>query len=116
VIRRGSASLLTAALAVAGLCGCAQIEALAPVGGDRATEIRFATIDVLLDADVHLLEAPTCIEAGDKAVHCTGTTVGDDEVSAVSTADDPAALIVTVGDEVLYRGTIDDVISKAIRP
>ena len=111
-LRHGAVLLVVAAA----LAGCSQVAALAPVGGNRATEIRFATIDVLLDEDVAVLEAPTCAEAPDKAVHCTGTTVDGDEITADSPADDQTALTVRVGDEVLYDGTIDDVIETAIRP
>lgn len=109
---RGVALLAAAAL----LAGCSQVAALAPVGGDRPTEIRYATIDVLLDHDVEVLEAPTCQMAEDRAVTCTGTTVDGEEISAVSTAVDQSDFEVTVGDEVLFSGSIDEIIEKSMRP
>ena len=105
-----------AALAAALLTGCSQVDALAPVGGDRATEIRFATIDLLLDENIDLLEVPTCTESDDKAVSCTGTTVDGDTITVESTAADQATMTIKVGDTVLYDGTIDDLIEKAARP
>lgn len=98
------------------LTGCSQVAALAPVGGNRATEIRFATIDVLLDHDIALMDAPTCAMADDRAVTCTGTTVEGQTVTATSPAQDQASLEVRVGDDVLYQGTIDAVIETSIRP
>lgn len=109
--RIAAALLVAAAL----LAGCSQIDALAPVGGDRATEIRFAAIDLLLDEDVDLLEVPTCTEAADKAVRCSGTTVAGDTITVESTAIDQANMTVTVGDDVLYDGSIDALIEKAAR-
>ncbi len=114
---RTAAGLATAAaLAAALLTGCSQVDALAPVGGDRATEIRFATIDLLLDENIDLLEVPTCTESDDKAVSCTGTTVDGDTITVESTAADQATMTIKVGDTVLYDGTIDDLIEKAARP
>lgn len=107
-----------AVLAVAALLltGCSQVSALAPVGGDRATEIRFATIDLLLDEGIELGEAPTCTQAEDAAVSCTGTTADGTEISVTSSAEDQASLEVTVGGKVIYSGAISDVIEKAARP
>lgn len=98
------------------LTGCSQVAALAPVGGNRPTEIRFAAIDVLLEQEVEVREAPTCTMAGDKAVSCTGTTADGKEISVTSSAEDQASLEVTVGGTVIYSGTIADVIEKSIRP
>lgn len=108
--------LLGAAAVLLALTGCSQVAALAPVGGNRATEIRFATIDVLLDHDIQLLEAPTCAEADDKAVTCSGTTVDGKPVTATSPAAYQDSLIVEVDGTKLYNGTIDAVIDESIRP
>lgn len=109
------AAATVALIGALALAGCSQVTALAPVGGNRATEIRFATIDVLLDHDIELLDAPTCEMADDRAVRCTGTTVDGQTVTATSPAQDQASLEVRAGDEVLYQGTIDAVIETSIR-
>jgi hypothetical protein len=114
VSRRAAAAV--ALIGALTLTGCSQVAALAPVGGNRATEIRFATIDVLLDHDIALMDAPTCAMADDRAVNCTGTTVDGQTVTSTSPAQDQASLEVRVGDEVLYEGTIDAVIETSIRP
>lgn len=110
---RRAAPVLAAVLL---LTGCSQVAALAPVGGDRMTEIRFAAIDVLLDSEIEVREAPACVQADDRGVRCTGTTVDGSTITAESPADDQTQLVVRVDDEVLYEGSIDAVIEKAIRP
>lgn len=45
------------------ITGCAsQVAALAPVGGDDITAVRFAAIDVLLAKGVAIMQAPVCTE------------------------------------------------------
>jgi PBP1b-binding outer membrane lipoprotein LpoB len=107
--------MAVAALALL-LTGCSQVAALAPVGGNRPTEIRFAAIDVLVDQDVELGTAPTCTMADDRAVSCTGSTATGEEIAVTSSAADQASLEVTVAGTVIYSGPITDVIEKSIRP
>ena len=57
-------AFVAAALLVA---GCSQVSALAPVGGDRVTEVRYAANDQLLKAGTDVMTAPVCTMATDKA-------------------------------------------------
>lgn len=56
-------------LAVIGvlLAGCSQIAAIAPVGGSHLAEVRYAAIDLLVDAEVEILTAPVCAQARSRA-------------------------------------------------
>ena len=60
--RSGANAIWIAALVVAAaaLTGCSQVAALAPVGGDHLTMVRFAAIDVLVDEGIDVLTAPVC--------------------------------------------------------
>lgn len=106
------AGLLAGALLLA---GCSQIAAIAPVGGDHLAEVRYAAIDVLLDADVEILTAPVCAQAPSGEVSCQGETMDGTTISVVSPADDQTVVTVTVGDGELYSGSIMDVIDEAAR-
>lgn len=97
------------------LTGCSQVAALAPVGGDRLAEVRFASNDVLVDRAVPVLTAPVCTADGD-TVTCTGATVDGQPVTATSTAADPDTLVVTVGPTTLFSGSLQDVLTAAARP
>ena len=67
------------------ITGCAsQVAALAPVGGDDITAVRFAAIDVLLAKGVAIMQAPVCTEVAARYT-CSGTTT------------DGAAITVTAG-------------------
>lgn len=107
-------ALLAAGLAVVALAGCSQIEAIAPVGGNHEAEVRYAAIDVLLDAGVEILVAPDC-DAKDGAIVCEGETVSGDQIAVESTAADPSSLTVRVGTDVLYSGPVLDVLDDAAR-
>lgn len=104
-------------LVVAGLllAGCSQIAAIAPVGGNHLAEVRYAAIDVLLDADVQILTAPVCAQAPSGEVSCQGKTSDGADITVVSPADDQTIVTVTVGDDELYSGSITDVIDEAAR-
>jgi len=112
---------LVGVLALAGACtiaflsGCSQIAALAPVGGDHLTEVRFAALDVLVAAKVEILTAPVCESAPGGATSCEGETVSGALITVRSEADDPSAVTVKVGDSVLYSGPISNVIDDAAR-
>lgn len=118
--RRGAARLGTAAVTafalVAVLAGCSQIAAIAPVGGNHETEVRYAAIDVLQGAAIDILTAPVCATADDeRAVRCSGDTLDGEAIEVVSPADAPETLSVTVGGRTLYAGSIDDVLEAAMR-
>ncbi len=116
--RVGAAARVAAAVllivAAGMLAGCSQVAALAPVGGNHETEVRYAAIDVLTTSGVAVLTAPVCATAGG-AVTCSGTTVSGETVTVVSPADDPVVLTVTVGEKQLYSGSIMDVLDAAAR-
>lgn len=114
-VRRVRAGAGLAVLATAVLTGCSQVAALAPVGGNRVTIVRFAGNDVLVAAGIDLLTAPLCTTSGD-AVDCRGTTVDGAAVVVTSTAQDQADMTVTVGDRTVYRGSVQAVLDAAARP
>lgn len=96
------------------LTGCSQVSALAPVGGNRVSEVRYAVNDLLVRDGTEILTAPVC-EADDAgAVACTGTTVSGDGISASSSATAPDRLLVRVGERTLYDGSLDDVLDDAL--
>ena len=104
-------------LAVVGvlLAGCSQISAIAPVGGSHLAEVRYAAIDVLVDADVEILTAPVCAQAPSGEVSCQGKTTDGTKITVDSPADDKTVLTVTVGDSELYSGSIMKVLDEAAR-
>ncbi|WP_439593858.1 hypothetical protein [Microbacterium sp.] len=107
-------SLVSAALL---LSGCSQVAALAPVGGDALAEVRFGAIDVLLDQDVALLEAPVCaIEGAGPSVTCEGRTVAGGEILVSSSTEGDATLAITIDGVEIFRGSLADVIDEAARP
>ena len=112
------ALLAFAALAVAlplALTGCSQIAAIAPVGGAHVSEVRYAALDILVQKQVEVLTVPVCTTV-DRAVSCTGSTIGGAAIEVDSPADDPTNLTVTVDGEVLYSGSIQDVLDAAVEP
>lgn len=112
---RRAAGLLLLGPALLLVAGCSQVAAIAPVGGDHLAEVRYAAIDVLLDAEVDILTAPVCDQVASGEVSCTGETVDGSEITAVSPADDQTVVTVTVGDRELYSGSIMDVLNEAAR-
>ena len=96
------------------LAGCSQIAALAPVGGDDVAMVRFATIDVLVAEGVEILDAPTC-ELEGSAITCSGTIVGGDTISTVSSSADDATIVITVGSQTLYDGSLTDLLASYMR-
>ncbi len=95
--------------------GCSQTAALAPVGGDHLTEVRFAALDVLVRQQVQLLTAPVCT-ADSGTVTCAGDTVDGSEVRVRSGAEDPGRLTVTIAGRPVYEGSVQDVLDAAARP
>ena len=107
-----TASVLAASmLAVA---GCSQVEALAPVGGNHLTEVRYAAIDILLAKNIDVLVAPVCEQDGE-AVLCTGETADGETITVTSPADATDTVTVTVGDETIYSGKYWDILDDAVR-
>lgn len=100
-------------VAILALAGCSQVAAIAPVGGNHLTEVRFATIDVLQQKDIALEEVPTCTRASDGAISCAGTTADGAAVTASSPADDPDSFTVTVGSDTVFTGSVSAVIDRA---
>lgn len=111
-MRKWQGALLAAALGV--VAGCSQVDALAPVGGNRLTEVRFAVGDVLVQHEVQILRAPVCAMTG-RDVNCEGTTLDGAAIIAKSSAADEKSLIVMIGDELLFSGTIQEVLDSAAR-
>jgi hypothetical protein len=100
-------------LAVVALAGCSQVAAIAPVGGNHLTEVRFATIDVLQQKGIALEQVPTCTRADDGAVSCAGTAADGAVIAASSPADDPDSFTVTVGSDTVFTGSVSAVIDEA---
>lgn len=99
-------------VAVIALAGCSQVAAIAPVGGNHLTEVRFATIDVPQQKGIALEAVPTCT-ADDGAVSCTGTTAAGEAITATSPSTDPDSLTVTVESDTLFTGSVSAVIDQA---
>lgn len=112
-MRRVATLASLGAVLVLVLAGCSQVAAIAPVGGNHLTEVRFATIDVLLDRGVELEAVPTCTRADDGVISCAGTTGEGDAVASSSPASDPDALTVTVSGAVVFTGSVSAVIDAA---
>lgn len=115
--RSGANAIGVAALVVAAaaLTGCSQVAALAPVGGDHLTMVRFAAIDVLVDEGIDVLTAPVCSAEPGGATRCEGETVDGEAIAVRSSADDPTSLTVEVDGRVLYSGSIQEIIDEAAR-
>ena len=105
-------------MAAALLTGCSQTQALAPVGGNRLAEVRFATNDLLISADVEILTAPVCTASGakDADITCTGATIDNQVIRSTSTAKDQSNLDVTVGSRSIYHGSLMSVLDSNARP
>lgn len=102
--------------AVVLLAGCSQVSALAPVGGDRVTEVRYAANDLLLQNGVDVMTAPVCSMASDKSVTCEGETLDHKKIAVESTAADQSSLTVTVDGTLLATADIASVLEKAMQP
>lgn len=108
-VRRLAAALAIGAALMLGGCG-SQMEALAPVGGDDIVALRSAAIDVLLERELPIAEAPACTAAG-AGYTCTGRLVDGTKIDV--TAPDATSMTVTVGDEVVYEGSVQAVLDRA---
>ncbi len=97
------------------LSGCSEIAAIAPVGGNRLSDVRYAALDVLVDREIAILTAPVCSVSEDKAVTCEGETVDGEVITVTSTADNQANVTIEIGSEPLFTGVIQDVLDDAMR-
>jgi len=77
---------LGAASAALVLAGCSQVAAIAPVGGDRLAEVRYAGTDVLLEEGIEILAAPVCTSPDEIAVTCEGETMDGEVILLAVTA------------------------------
>lgn len=103
------------ALMCLALAGCSQVAAIAPVGGSHQAEVRYAAIDVLMDAGTEVLVAPVCESEPDGTITCTGETIAGERILAVSPGSDPSVVDVSVGEDVVYSGSIMEVLDRAAR-
>ncbi|TQK20300.1 hypothetical protein FBY40_2829 [Microbacterium sp. SLBN-154] len=105
-----AALALTVALAAA---GCSQIAAIAPVGGDRLAEVRYAVNDILIEEGIDILVAPVCTVGADEVtVACEGSTRDERAIDAVSEAASSDQIVVRVDDEVVYEGSLMTVLER----
>ena len=100
-------------LLVSTLAGCSQIDALAPVGGDKITSVRNAVYDVLVQQQIEVLVAPTCstVEAG---FTCTGSAVSNEKIVAEASGAAPFALVIKVDGVEIFEGTAQSVLDQAV--
>ena len=107
-------SVIGASLALA-LCGCSQVAAIAPVGGDRLAEVRYAGIDVLTKAGIEILTAPVCEQSADQGVACEGSDADGQVIRVESRSDAQDVVTVTVGARTIYDGSIQSVLDEAMQ-
>jgi hypothetical protein len=116
MVRTASVPALAALLAgcaAMGLVGCSQVAALAPVGGDRVSSVRYAVADLLVAADVEVLTAPVCSSAG-ADVTCKGEAADGSRIEASAPGTEQDLLKVSIGDRVLYDGSLQKVLDDAL--
>lgn len=89
-------------------------DGLAPVSGDRASNVRVATIDYLVGSDVPLLVVPDCLASAAGEVTCTGSTLDGVALTSRSPADEPDQVEIRVGEKVVYAGSIEDLLAAAV--
>ena len=105
--------LIAAAVAALALTGCSQVAALTPVGGTAITSVRNATYQVLVQQQVPILVAPQC-ESATEGFTCVGSTVDGSTIRTTASATAPYEMTITVGDEVVFRGTAQAVLDAAV--
>lgn len=108
--------LALVALSAALLAGCSQVAAIAPVGGNHLSEVRYAAIDLLVENEIDVLTAPVCATAADKTLACEGETVDGETITVTSPGDEQNQFTLVVGTETLYSGSVQDVLDDAMRP
>lgn len=112
--RRLAVTAAAGVLAACCLVGCAsQLSALAPVGGDALTGVKFAATDVLLERRFGILEAPVCTQTG-TSVSCVGSlTDGAAIIVRADIGTKPHTMMVTVGGSVVYEGEVQKILDEA---
>ncbi|MEN2740673.1 hypothetical protein ABCS02_23005 [Microbacterium sp. X-17] len=113
MIRRRIGAAAALALGVLALAGCSQIAAIAPVGGARLGDVRYAAIDVLQSKGIEIMTAPVCAET-DNAVACTGSTRDGAPIEVESPAADRTTFTLKVGGSTLYSGSVQAVLDAAV--
>ncbi|OZE77366.1 hypothetical protein CH305_19370 [Rhodococcus sp. 15-649-2-2] len=101
--------LLVSAVVVC--AGCSQTAALAPVGGAELGNLRYAVNDVLLEQGIEILVAPVCSGTG-ADIECAGKTTGNETITGSATSDDASTVEIKVGTNVLYSGSVQDVLDR----
>ncbi|KQU57241.1 hypothetical protein ASG84_16710 [Rhodococcus sp. Leaf278] len=99
------------AAAVVACAGCSQTAALAPVGGAELGNLRYAVNDVLFEKGIDILVAPVCSGTG-ADIECAGETTDNEAISGSATSDDASTVEIKVGTEVLYSGSVQDVLDR----
>ncbi|NYF17631.1 hypothetical protein HDC37_002476 [Microbacterium sp. AK009] len=113
MIRRSASAILLAPAVVLAVAGCSQIAAIAPVGGDRLAEVRYAVNDVLIEEGIDILVAPVCTVGADEVtVTCEGSTGDERTIDATSEVESSDQIVVRVGDEVVYEGSLSAVLER----
>ena len=107
-------AIVAVAAVAAGVSGCSQVAALAPVGGNTITEIRYAANDVLVSAGIDILTAPVCATTTG-GVACTGQTASGEPIAVTTTDAALTTIDVTVGSKTVYSGSVSDVLDAAAR-
>ena len=113
--RRGAVVCIASA-AVLVLSGCAsQLAAIAPVGGGDVTALRIATIDVLQDLGIGMMQVPVCVEADEPvdSYVCAGTTTDGKAIAVTSPGTTPMTMTILVDDKQVFAGSVREVIDKA---
>jgi hypothetical protein len=111
--RRVAPVALVALLLTLAVAGCSQIAAIAPVGGDRLAEVRYAVNDILIEQEIGILVAPVCtVGTDEETVTCEGMARDGQAIDAVSAAAAPDDFVVRVGDEVVYDGSLTEVLER----
>ena len=91
--------------------GCSQTAALAPVGGAELGDLRYAVNDVLFEKGIEILVAPVCSGTG-ADIECAGETTDNEAITGSATSYDASTVEVKVGTEVLYSGSVQDVLDR----
>lgn len=105
--------LLAVAASAFLLSACSQIASLTPVSGTAITMVRNATYEVLVAEKVPILTAPQCA-ASATGFTCTGTTIDGAEIISNATGTAPYDMTITVGGDLLFEGTAQDVLEAAL--
>ncbi|MCZ4559858.1 hypothetical protein O4160_03295 [Rhodococcus sp. IEGM 1401] len=106
---RGKVLLVCAVLVAS--AGCSQTAALAPVGGAELGDLRYAVNDVLFEKGIEILVAPVCSGTG-ADIECVGKTTDNETITGSATSDDASTVEVRVGTNVLYSGSVQDVLDR----